>query len=345
MQQSLCLKISISPTKLFKRPEIMACGTTGKIIKITFKELSQVLPLIEIPDIQSDLQEDKIKEMMEAYLANPGHFITKCMLVIVEFTICDETAYYLIDGQHRAHMCKRLHKLGHNEVVLISLIKVSSKAEFNKLFEELNKDSYKCSYPRLSIFEKEQYETFKKALKERLKSFAPKCSSEQNRLYSISEFTSKIIHFVTSITTLFEKEVEFYNHVSYLEHSTEAKTKDCKFSITEIKSITSRSCMLMKRNNFIEWLQNSAIVPEHKFIIRKKISASLKRAVWKKYFNNDTEGQCQYASCTNKLRLDVINSWHCGHIVSIYNGGTNDLNNIKPICPDCNLAMSSNNWT
>ena len=78
---------------------------------------------------------------------------------------------------------------------------------------------------------------------------------------------------------------------------------------------------------------------------RKKISSILKKTVWKKYFGDDSiTGKCMFEGCNNILSLNVINSWHCGHILSVYNGGTNDLNNIKPICPECNANMGSCNW-
>jgi hypothetical protein len=335
---------------IFKRDGIISYGfgsgsaQRGKIIKITFKELAQIIDTIAIPDIQNDLQEDKILEMITAYKTNPSHFITKCLIVIVEFTIGDSKEYYLIDGQHRANMCVRLHALGHNEVLLCALISVASRAEFNLMFEELNKDSIKCRYPRLSIFEKEQYEIFKKALHFKCNGIAPKSSSDQNRLYTISEVVVLLQKLCIDINELFIKEAEFYDKVSYLELSNNSTT--CKFSITEIKSIKAGSCILIKRNNFIEWIMNpqKGIVPKHFFNNRKKISASLKKTVWQKYFETSLEGQCQFHGCTNRLMLDVINSWHCGHIISVHNGGTNDINNIKPLCPSCNYAMSSNNW-
>lgn len=327
---------------VYKRPNILSFDKANKIVPITFKELKIAILNIKETDIQGALQETKIEEMITSYLKNPHHFIGHCLIIIAMIVVGDIIEFYLMDGQHRVQMCLKLLELGHNDEVLVSFIQVKSKPEFYTLFENLNKDSYKCQFPKLSIFEKENYEHLKHELRIKYADFAPKYASDKNRLYSIAEFISLIITTEISIHDLLLKEAEFFELVGYKELLSQNKKL---FSITEKNSIQAKSCILIKRNNFIEWITDAYISPEHKFNIRKAISPALRKAVWNKYYANSESGKCLHSECPNILNLLVINSWHCGHIISVYNGGTNDIGNLAPICPDCNLSMSYKNWT
>jgi 5-methylcytosine-specific restriction endonuclease McrA len=39
----------------------------------------------------------------------------------------------------------------------------------------------------------------------------------------------------------------------------------------------------------------------------------------------------------------TVTTFHAGHIQSIKNGGSNNINNLEPICINCNLSMGSQN--
>jgi len=66
---------------------------------------------------------------------------------------------------------------------------------------------------------------------------------------------------------------------------------------------------------------------------KKPIPPNLRTQVWFKFFNSN-EGMCY--CCKNKINM---NSYHCGHIISEYNGGLTSLENLIPICKSCNSSM------
>ena len=62
------------------------------------------------------------------------------------------------------------------------------------------------------------------------------------------------------------------------------------------------------------------------------------------YVGNITECKC---FCCRKQTITPFTgykSFHAGHIKSEKNGGPLTVGNLLPICRDCNLSMSSNNW-
>ena len=72
---------------------------------------------------------------------------------------------------------------------------------------------------------------------------------------------------------------------------------------------------------------------------RNAIPKALKNEVWDNCIGREKGvGKCY---CCNK----EIDSKHfeCGHIIAVSNGGSNTLQNLKPVCSLCNKSMGSKN--
>jgi len=68
---------------------------------------------------------------------------------------------------------------------------------------------------------------------------------------------------------------------------------------------------------------------------RKSIGKQLRNHVWTKYLGNRTQGKC---FCCRIIPIHFQN-FEVGHNKSVYRGGSNHLNNLRPICRDCNRKM------
>ena len=109
--------------------------------------------------------------------------------------------------------------------------------------------------------------------------------------------------------------------------------------------IDNKFIISLKRNNFFEWLNNQKIDTYHIFKKgKKRISRRLKDQCWIKEYNNKVFGICPIPTCNVEIFKNEHNLWHAGHIISEYNGGETDINNLRPICKLCNLDMGSMNW-
>ena len=73
---------------------------------------------------------------------------------------------------------------------------------------------------------------------------------------------------------------------------------------------------------------------------KKTIPSTLKRLVWDKYIGEDF-GKSKCYCC--KLSVITQMSFHCGHVISDKNGGKIDVDNLRPICQNCNSSMGSTN--
>ena len=50
-------------------------------------------------------------------------------------------------------------------------------------------------------------------------------------------------------------------------------------------------------------------------------------------------GKCNVSWCNNKFT--ILSSWHVGHNIPESKGGDLTIENLRPICPDCNLGMGN----
>ena len=73
---------------------------------------------------------------------------------------------------------------------------------------------------------------------------------------------------------------------------------------------------------------------------RKTIPKKIKQMVWNRYIGEEKGvGLCQ---CCLTTQIDKM-FFHCGHIISVKNGGSTYVNNLRPICALCNHSMGSQN--
>lgn len=337
---------------LFGRASLHKYTDNSKLVAISSNELKEIIHLIKHPLFQTTLNSDKVEEMKVRYSDDNKynhHFLACSVITIAHLIVGDKEDYYLLDGQHRVQM---LIELEENKTVLVALINVRTKDEMEMLFKSINADSAKCHIYDYPIFEQQLYVELKELLQTKY-IFLPKSSSSRHRLYCQSEFVDMLIktNIITSISDdpspkevfsfLKKKDKEFFTKMDYLSKYHQDKDS---FKEQEIVSIDNKSCIFMKRNNFFEWLVNPSIELEHEFRKRPSISKKLQKEVWQKEFNAMTNGKCPIYKCPNILDTKTVNSWQCGHITSIMNGGVTKIENLRPICTDCNKSMSSMNW-
>lgn len=324
--------------------------------RVSFKKVAELMneKKLRKPKFQTDLDEDKIEQMIKSYKKHPEYLLFKDKIVIAliinvygQYDI--HYVMYVIDGQHRLEMSRKLFEEDNiNDYLNFCFFHVKTNKEMKGLFNEINKDSQKNSkYVLLDDFIQNTYDELKEYLVLQKSMYFADRKKEINKRFTISEFIDKL-----SETHVFEKfpksedlikELEnknklFCNKIEYLEYYNDSP---CPFYKEEEDCIRNSVAYSLKNNNFIDFFVNEAI-PDHKFkILKKYISPKLRMCVWNRYFGNNENGICPI--CNKKIRVGK-NGFHCGHIISEANGGLTDLDNLRPICSDCNINMGSINW-
>jgi len=288
------------------------------------------LPLLR-PPYQADLDDAKVKEMIRSYQANPefGYFKNT---IVIAVRMTGQKCLYLVDGQHRVDMCKQKAIEYPFQVLFYA---ISTDDEMRELFREINYDSYKnLTYVSLGADTARLVDDFMDYYKD--KPFTKK--KGESRLYTLKGFTDAISTYIQrfsdlpSLTQAMEqKQREFIQKVDFT-HSY-AEEKEC---------IQTQCVLPLKECNFINFLLNNA-EPEYNGkgkTISKTIPLSLKKTVWNHWMGMNV-GEAKCPVC--KITLIHQMSFHCGHILAKSNGGTNTVDNLKPICQSCNSSMGNQN--
>ena len=72
---------------------------------------------------------------------------------------------------------------------------------------------------------------------------------------------------------------------------------------------------------------------------RTPIPKRLRKEVWEHRFGKKYIGKCSVVWCNSEL--ESLGSWHVGHNKPVANGGGSELENLFPLCEQCNLSMST----
>lgn len=72
---------------------------------------------------------------------------------------------------------------------------------------------------------------------------------------------------------------------------------------------------------------------------RKTIPKAIKNQLWRKYFGDKMKGECYCC----KSEIDALENWQAGHIQAASLGGSDKIDNLRPLCSTCNQSMSNMN--
>ena len=79
---------------------------------------------------------------------------------------------------------------------------------------------------------------------------------------------------------------------------------------------------------------------ENKKKTKEKIPSTLRNTVWN-YYVGDNLKKSKCSCC--KIEDISFPNFHCGHIISEKNGGKLHIDNLKPVCSQCNTSMGCKN--
>ena len=88
----------------------------------------------------------------------------------------------------------------------------------------------------------------------------------------------------------------------------------------------------------------SAVITKKTKKKRKSINPTLRKKVWDTYIGQKTSSKCFCCRKRDITPFTYCNTFQAGHIHSHANGGKASIGNLLPICRDCNMNMSEENW-
>jgi len=142
-----------------------------------------------------------------------------------------------------------------------------------------------------------------------------------------------IEHFnITEVDDILEESIPFWSksNVKYFTILNKGENEFRDKCTNEIWSKDiERIKYILETNNTI----NKEIKP-----VRKPLPDTVRVQSWIKTFGRVYDAKC--FCCDKPIDRD---NFQAGHIVSVHNGGTNNINNLKPVCSKCNGSMGTKN--
>jgi hypothetical protein len=308
---------------------------------------------IEIPNIQRITDDSKINDIVNYqcdYHKKNNRFN---IIGVINLHYCLENkTLYLTDGQHRFQAIKKMYVvMGHNIDIPIECIIINTYNDLKNNFKIINKNTPLPEFPdkidknipeTASIYFKNKYNLWSKNSRARrphlyFNFFQETLGFLTDKLNIDSP--EKLIQIIEDYNTkLSQWSIEQFPDKKNLNQNIIQKCKDSGFYLGLYKHVSD--------NYGYKWcqeiikLESGIIIKDTKKSGKKKIPKSVKNNSWDTYIGKDI-GQALCICCN----MNVIDSkfFIGGHIISEKNGGIINVDNIIPICSECNSSMGYTN--
>ena len=299
-------------------------------------------------ECQRDIDFGKVEDIRDHYLKfeDPNYLLNNTNPIqLGEF----DDKIYIIDGQHRINMISNIvntHSLReHNVAVHLRIHK--NKDEIYERFVQANINNSELPIPKEELANGDNARFYTK-LKALLKKYYGKQFANTNKngaLLTLDNFMN-ILH--TNNFRSFARVADEYKALDYLREKSDnfSTLVDYKHYSSpqfnylykaEHQCLSNGFTLSLKRNNARKWLFDSNIKARHNWRQAKKtISKSIKRRVWNEY--TDLQEDLCPLSCPNHISK---NSFQAGHIIPEARGGLVTIENLIPICKECNTEMAT----
>ena len=310
-------------------------------------ELLTIHDKFTVPSYQIELNRTKVNSMQRDFFTHHDFFHLKNNIVFGVLPYNGETIY-IIDGQHRFDMLKQLQSdlnpfiTNQDFKFNVYFFNIIDDNYQLQLFRELNHDSYKNrEFISLGATIGKRVYDVSELLKQHFVFSTKRSFKEMDKIYTLKEFMSKIHPYLLTksnseeiVQGIQDKLKSFKEHVEWFTVKPE-----------EEEYYKRGSWISLTRLNFIEYLIQDNVIPNVIPLPSKRnITPALRKKVWDKEFKSKLEGNCPIYSCNSVLYRDQDSAFHCGHIIPKCRGGEDSLENLRPICANCNARMGCLHW-
>lgn len=295
---------------------------------------------IETPEIQRELDFDWIQELRKKI---DIEFSRKGFYDFGRFDIASlDDKLYLLNGQHRYQILQN-HK--YNDILVeVKIYTCDNRTHMEDVFMIVN-----GSRPSILAESSSTQIIINKIRKHFSTHYGMYLSHSKNphkpniNLDKMCEciIESKILDDISCDFDRFIQKVEKLNNI-YLYSSKDQqiswKIKDFDKYLTKCRQKSPINVFVLGIISNYKWIYQLDQCIHNVNNERINVNKHLKKLVWSKRNNYNLNGVC-YVCCKN---IDY-DSFECGHVCSIFNGGETNLNNLEPICRLCNNDMGTTN--
>jgi len=312
-------------------------------VEYTEKEIGFIVNHVNLPPFQrakNELHVELLYRHMKQYIDTYHDIMCTGLISFCKF----ENELWLLDGQHRI---RALHQLSKEYPFLLTLTirtdiyHVDNKEEMESIYRIINEnkkvDMFRTSislkvWPRIEEWFQTKFSAYWKDSK---KPIMLNISREEVKKRMEAEGwlelpSEKVIQALETLLSHFQS----VSMETWLEWGF---TMDIKK-----KQLIDNDGFYFGLFRKYEWVSRLFTPHTAHFSLEKQrqsIPKQVRNSVWNKRFQGLMIGHC---FCCEKA-ISFQDGFHCGHIVSHHEGGSNTVSNLEVVCEDCNLNMSTMN--
>lgn len=319
---------------------IIQLGKNKRLIYIPFHQLLNDYSPIP-PYIQRALKEERVDQLFGVlmdYYSEYGYVHDLNSIHIAKYN--DE--YLILDGQHRFNAYKKFFeqpdsfftkKEDKDFNVLITLYDCEEEGEYGKIFDELNTNYVSTTPLVLSENDKKRKEELVKFFDTNYKKYFESVSliprfpnvNQDELINDLLETypsykSSEIVNKFLQLNKMIGEDLK----TSFPEKYLKIKNK-----IDGIKKYEGKEL-------FYVYKMHSENESEKTY--RKKVPKTVKDMLWDGVFGDTMIGNCYVCS-----KVIKFTHFEASHIVSVANGGSDSIHNLRCCCGSCNRSMGTKN--
>jgi hypothetical protein len=329
-------------SEFFQKQETRGWGDDYKVYDLNVSELRVLAVNLSTPTCQTELCEERVAALTEAFRLRPHFFQHKTTFVVA--VVVSLQLVFIVDGQHRLKFLMQCDEVPPLTTLRLVAYNVRSEQEMRELFQDLNHDSFKNhAYVSLGIDQQRVRDEVKLALHEKYHQWFPKTKKKNTRLRTLAAFVDDLPEEMFSAFATSEELVQDLissNH-RFLQKLGAVDLYNEERDVVQKGQIVFPLIFC----NFVEFatLKTTEVYYEGPRQ-RKAISQKTRRLVWVREFGETaTTAPCPVCN-KSTLSSDKPHGFECGHVVSHKNKGEENVENLRPICAHCNQLMGTMNW-
>lgn len=303
---------------------------------------------IDTPIFQRDIIEEKVDQIVSEIKKN-SLYIESYHPIILGLL---NGNFYIIDGQHRLMAMKKCLEESMNINCLFRILKCNTMEELKQHFLSINNNTplenfYKEIEGNKGNRKLEIKHAFKKLIESEFKEYcsaaaAPKIPniSIDKKLNEFFEYSKENGHDETLDQMTILDIVERFKITNKKIHDWFLNSNQRDFFIEKIQKKKSVLTFGFQTNWLDVYFNDSEPYKKSQKTNRKKFTKGERERIWRKYCpdNHSMDGHCY--CCNGKI---TFVNFEVGHIVAVSKGGSNSMENLKPICSTCNRDMGTQN--
>jgi hypothetical protein len=315
---------------------------------------------IEVPDVQRSVDEERVNDIIEYQTQHFRAKNTFCFIGDLLLARSGTNRYIILDGMHRYTAMKRIFMLMPSYNVSLTIVKDNSTMSYQEIFTLINKSKPVPEHvirTTMDLHKRSILEGFRNHFTMEFKNYISRSQnpkrpnvnmdvlldllSKNDKLIDKCGSGKIIFQYIKFVNANFWKEIDPKNSLRCIEKAQKNNSTPL-FISNDVDSRWATSAPWFEAfgRSYLSSLASELDAKGSQSASKASVSLpkSVRVALWKKKHGGAATGIC--VVCKDTI---TISNFECGHIVSRYNGGSDALSNLVPICGLCNKSIGKMN--